>query len=237
MTGASRGIGSALAEGLAAFGATVVRIGRSASPEQPDIKGVEYVSCDICDGETFKAVCQKTFEAYGSLDILVNAAGISLPAGDPEHEMDRFAEIIKVNLEGAYASSLAAAEFMRKGNGGAIVNMTSINSMLGFPGNPGYVASKGGLRALTQALAVDFGKDNIRVNAVAPGYVHTAMTNGSFNDPKRHKARLSRMILQRWGEPQDMIGAVVFLTSSASAYMTGQEIIVDGGWSAKGLDE
>jgi len=120
-------------------------------------------------------------------------------------------------------------------NGGSIVNITSLSGHMGFPSNPQYCASKGGLRALTKALAVDLGKYNIRVNNVCPGYIRTDMTNGSYNDKKLKKQRDDRMILDRWGEPKDIANAVMFLLSDESSYITGIDLIVDGGWSAKGL--
>ena len=107
--------------------------------------------------------------------------------------------------------------------------------MLGFPNNPGYVAAKGGLRMLTKALAVDHGADDIRVNNLAPGYVHTDMTKTSWADAAAREDRARHTVLGRWGEPQDLVGAAIFLASDASSYVTGQDIFVDGGWTAKGL--
>jgi NAD(P)-dependent dehydrogenase (short-subunit alcohol dehydrogenase family) len=106
---------------------------------------------------------------------------------------------------------------------------------MGFPRNPGYVAAKGGLRMLTKALALDLGCHGIRVNNLAPGYVRTAMTEASHADPVLHGERLRHMILPRWGLPDDLVGAAVFLASDASAYVTGSDLFVDGGWTAKGL--
>jgi NAD(P)-dependent dehydrogenase (short-subunit alcohol dehydrogenase family) len=107
--------------------------------------------------------------------------------------------------------------------------------LVGFPDNPGYVAAKGGLRLLTKALAVDLGPRDIRVNALAPGYIHTDMTAASFADPERHAARARHTCLGRWGEVEDLVGGAIFLASDASRYMTGQDLVIDGGWTAKGL--
>jgi gluconate 5-dehydrogenase len=120
-------------------------------------------------------------------------------------------------------------------NGGSIINITSIGSVQGFPGNPGYVASKGGLRMLSKSLAIDFSKDNIRVNNIAPGYILTDMTKDSQTDPVLYQERLDRMIIQRWGRTEDIVGAAIYLASNASSYVTGIDLIIDGGWTAKGL--
>jgi gluconate 5-dehydrogenase len=121
------------------------------------------------------------------------------------------------------------------GAGGAIINVASIGGLTGFPDNPGYVASKGGLRLLTKALAVDHGPRGIRVNTLVPGYIHTEMTAASYADPERHAQRAHHTCLGRWGEVEDLVGAAVFLASDASRYMTGQDLVIDGGWTAKGL--
>jgi NAD(P)-dependent dehydrogenase (short-subunit alcohol dehydrogenase family) len=172
---------------------------------------------------------------HDKLDILVNAAGISLPASSAADELDRFRQTVATDLTGVYATILAAYPLLRKSGNGSIINVTSINSVRGFPGNPGYVAAKAGLSGLTRALATDFAVNGIRVNALAPGYVATAMTAVSFADPALHEERRRHTMLGRWGDPNDMIGAAIFLASPASAYMTGQEIFVDGGWTTKGL--
>ena len=118
---------------------------------------------------------------------------------------------------------------------GSIAVVTSIGALQGFPGNPAYVASKGGLRMLSKALALDWGELNIRVNALAPGYIETDMTKGSFNDPAKREARSARTMLGRWGKASELVGAAIFLMSDASSYMTGADLVVDGGWTAKGL--
>lgn len=236
VTGASRGIGAAIASALAEAGALVVGIGRSPAPECPPTQGVRYHRLDITDAQGFEALCGTVFDETGRLDVLVNAAGVSLPPGTtPAGRLDAFDRTMAVNLRAPYACCLAAAPFMARNGGGAIINVTSINSTLGFPGNPGYVAAKGGLRQLTRALAVDLGADGIRVNNLAPGYIRTAMTEKSFQDPALNEQRRRHMIIPRWGTPADLAGTAIFLASDASAYITGQDLFVDGGWTAKGL--
>ena len=121
-------------------------------------------------------------------------------------------------------------------SGGVIINVTSINAELAFPDNPAYQACKGALKQLTKSLALDFSKYKIRVNSIGPGYFRTKMTEKSWNDKKKRKQRTERTIMKRWGVSDDLIGAIIFLTSNASSYITGQDIYIDGGWLIKGLD-
>jgi NAD(P)-dependent dehydrogenase (short-subunit alcohol dehydrogenase family) len=233
VTGASRGIGFALADALAAAGATVFALARSERPSAPFARDVEYRTCDVKLG--IEAVCEEVAQRHGRLDVLVNAAGITTPGTADAQQLVDFDEALSVNLRAVYAACLAAEKRMQAG--GSIVNVTSIGSILGFPNNPGYVASKGGVRMLTKALAVDLGPRGIRVNSLAPGYIRTNMTERSFQDARAHEARRRQTCLGRWGTTDDLVGAAIFLASRASAYITGQDIVVDGGWTAKGLVE
>jgi NAD(P)-dependent dehydrogenase (short-subunit alcohol dehydrogenase family) len=231
VTGASRGIGAAIAAGLADAGAEVFGLSRSGTA--PD--HVEPIACDLADDAALRRAIDGFAKRHDRLDVLVNAAGISLPASSASDELDRFRQTIATDLTGVYATFLAAYPLLKKAGSSSVINVTSINAVRGFPGNPGYVAAKAGLSGLTRALAADFATDGIRVNALAPGYVATAMTATSFNDPTMHEERRRHTMLGRWGDPDDMIGAAIFLASAASHYMTGQEIFVDGGWTTKGL--
>ncbi|MDA9450475.1 MULTISPECIES: SDR family oxidoreductase [Bradyrhizobium] len=231
VTGASRGIGAAIATGLQDGGATVFGLSRSGTAPQ----GVAALACDLSDDKAIESAFRTIAAQGGRIDALVNAAGISLPPQSAESELARFRATVATDLTGVYATILAAYPLLKKAGSAAIVNVTSINSIRGFPGNPGYVAAKAGLAGLTRALAADYAPDGIRVNALAPGYVATEMTAKSFADPVMHEERRRHTMLGRWGQPVDMVGAAVFLASEASAYVTGQEIFVDGGWIAKGL--
>jgi len=230
VTGASRGIGAAIADGLKGAGATVIGLSRSGTAPE----GVTAMACDLADDGSITQAFDAVARQHGRLDVLVNAAGISLPPSSTETELTRFRTTVATDLTGVYATILAAYPLLKTG-GGSIINVTSINSIRGFPGNPGYVAAKAGLAGLTRALAADFGADGIRVNALAPGYVATEMTAKSFADPAMHEDRRRHTMLGRWGQPGDMVGAAIFLASDASAYVTGQEFFIDGGWTTKGL--
>jgi len=232
VTGCSRGIGAAIARSFMLAGAEVVGVSRSVKPESEELASI-YSQCDVTDIAAFESLCAATAARSGRLDILVNAAGVTQPVFEQDDKYAVFSNTLEVNLIAAYQCADIAAKYMYKG--GAIINVTSIGSMLGFPGNPGYVASKGGLRMLTKALAMDLAEQNIRVNSLVPGYTKTDMTKNSYNDPKLHQERLSRMMIKRWGSVDDISGAAVFLASNASAYMTGTDVVVDGGWIAKGL--
>lgn len=232
ITGSSRGIGAGIALGFLKAGANIVCVSRSEKPKLKELQ-LHYKQCDIRDPQKFNAICELTCKSYGGIDILVNAAGISLPSDDSCSKFERFSKTLSVNLTSIYQCCEIASESIR--NGGAIINITSIGSIFGFPDNPGYVASKGGVRALTKALAEDLSAKNIRVNNIAPGYIKTEMTLKSFADLELNKLRVDRMMIKRWGSVDDIAAAAIFLASNSSSYITGIDLIVDGGWTAKGI--
>ena len=138
-------------------------------------------------------------------------------------------------MRAPFRLSRAVAGRMKAQRSGSIINITSLSAELAFPDNPAYVAFKGGLKQLGKALALDLAPFGIRVNNLGPGYIHTEMTRKSFEDPPRHEERAARSALNRWGEPEDLQGPAIFLASPASAFVTGQDLYVDGGWMIKGL--
>tara|TARA_R110000851_G_scaffold107348_1_gene227450 strand:- start:11426 stop:12106 length:681 start_codon:yes stop_codon:yes gene_type:complete len=213
VTGASGGLGKAIATGLSNSGANVI------CADLP-----EY---DITNSNDLSKLTNLN-EIHG----LVNCAGITRVNDIFEYTDKDWEDTFNVNLKAPYELTKRVANVMKK-TGGSIVNITSLNAELAFPNNPAYVASKGGLKQLTKSLALDLGKFNIRVNNVGPGYMKTNMTK--FGWANNRKMIEDRTILGRWGQPEDLIGVIIFLLSNASSYITGQDIYVDGGYLTKGL--
>jgi len=226
VTGASGGNGAAIANGLKGAGAHVYNF---------DIKGgnsnIEFIECDITDEEKLEHHIKNIVEEHGRIDILVNNAGVTCGG----YSAESWDKTYNVNLKAPYVLSRIVGEYMKEQTGGVIINITSLNSELAFPNNPAYIATKGGLKQLTKSLAYDLGRYNVRVNNVGPGYMKTEMTRGSWSNPVVYEERENKTVLQRWGEPSDLIGIAVFLASEAASYITGQDIYVDGGWLIKGL--
>ena len=238
VTGASRGIGASIGDTFAAAGAQVIGVGRSDKPDAEPADGVSYITCDITDTDAFATVCGQTLKDHRRLDILVNNAGIFIPIKEPEDRLDAFDGMIEANLRAAYACGLSASDKMvEAGNGGAIVNITSIGGVRGFSGMPGYAASKGGLEHLTRSMAMDLGPHNIRVNNIAPGYIITDMNAHTLtSDTVGRERRLKRLILKRHGHTWEVAAAALFLASDGGAYLTGDTLHVDGGWFMQGMD-
>ena len=197
-----------------------------------ETKDFDYYPIDIRDHNKFTELCNLIYKKHKQINVLFNAVGISLsPYND--HSNEDFLEILETNLIAIYKCCNVVSSFMNEGD--AIINITSIGAKLAFPNNPGYLASKGGLAALTRSLAYDLSKNNIRVNNIVPGYINTQMTKESFENNKLRVHRENRMLINRWGKTTDLVGAAIFLASKASSYVTGTDICVDGGWSVKGL--
>lgn len=231
VTGASRGIGWTLADALARAGMSVLGVARSSTPDAVLPVGAAYERCDALDETAFARCRDALVSRTGRVDVLVNAAGISRPGDDTSS----FDETVAVNLKAAYLCMRAVSPIMAAAGRGSIINVTSLAAHRGFPDNPGYAAAKGGLRHLTRAMATDLGSHHVRVNNLVPGYIVTQMTEDSHADPNEHDRRARQTLLGRWGQPADLVGATIFLASDASAYVTGQDIVVDGGWLARGI--
>jgi NAD(P)-dependent dehydrogenase (short-subunit alcohol dehydrogenase family) len=225
ITGASRGIGKKIADYLSSIkGYRVINISRG---KNNNLK-IKNLQCNISNYDEVK----KTFKKIKKIDVLINNSGI---ARFSKNCVKNFDEIIKTNLNGSFYCSIESLKFLKKQKSSSIINISSINAYQAFPNNPGYVSSKGAILSLTKALALDFGKKNIRVNSISPGYINDGMSIKSFKNFKLNKQRVDRMIIKRWGCASDLFGAIEYLISEKSSYVTGQDIVIDGGWISKGL--
>lgn len=226
VTGGSNGIGLAIASAYATAGAVVTITGTAADRTlyAHDLTAFEYLTLDMRDGSAVDRVIGEVPD----LDVLVNCAGAA--AGAREHTPEGFEETIRVNLFGTQRACLAAYPSL-KARQGSIVNVASMSSYFGFPHAPGYGASKTAIVSLTKSLAALWAADGIRVNAIAPGWVRTKLTAARHADETRSAAIVGRTPLARWAEPDEMAGAVLFLTSSAADFITGVTLPVDGGYS------
>lgn len=242
VTGASRGLGKAIADALLRAGATVLlvsanqeRLQAATTAFQAEGLRARMHGCDLADKAQIADLLAAIRRDPGRVDILVNAAGMTEGHALFDYPDEVWERTLQVNLTAAFKLAQGVGALMAEQHSGSIINITSINAERGFPGNPAYVAAKGALKQLSKALAVDLAPYGIRVNNIGPGYFHTDMTSGSWHDPERRAQRSSRTLLGRWGKGEDLAGLVILLASPASAYITGQDFYIDGGWLAKGL--
>lgn len=234
ITGASRGIGASIAAALAHAGARVVLLGRdiaALSEVQKLIVGRGHdatsAMLDVTDVAQINQQFDQILQDLGPLDILINNAGVEQISPSLEVTEAIWDRILDTNLKGAFFCAQAAAR--RMVNGGSIVNICSLTSEVGIPTAAPYGASKSGLAGLTRALAVEWAPKGIRVNGIGPGYFRTALTEKFYQDSTWAQIMLPKIPLRRFGELDDLGGAAVFLSSDASAYITGQILYVDGG--------
>jgi 2-dehydro-3-deoxy-D-gluconate 5-dehydrogenase len=235
VTGASRGLGRGMAIGLAEAGADVV-LHASAPPagtareiEQGGRRAVA-LGADLADRRGMDRLAREAVAAFGRIDILVNNAGTIKRQPAVDHSDEFWDSVIEVNLSSMFRLSRAiGAEMLERGSG-KIINIASLLSFQGGITVPGYAAAKGGVAQLTKALANEWAPRGVNVNAIAPGYMATDNTAALRGDPVRSRQILERIPAARWGTPADLAGAVIFLASPASDYVSGQVLAVDGGW-------
>jgi 2-dehydro-3-deoxy-D-gluconate 5-dehydrogenase len=239
VTGANTGIGQGIAMALAQAGARVAGVGRS--PMEDTSRSIEAaggtfqaITADLATIEPAQRIIDETVAWSGRADILVNNAGIIRRADPIEFTEQDWDDVMNVNLKSYFFLSQAfARRVLAQGGGGKIINIASILSFQGGIRIPSYTASKGGVAGITRLLANEWAAKGINVNAIAPGYTVSNNTQAIRDDPDRNAAILSRIPAGRWGTPEDMGGAAVFLASSASDYCHGTILVVDGGWLAR----
>jgi gluconate 5-dehydrogenase len=238
VTGGSRGLGQEMAEGLAEAGASLMLLARREQWLDPAVEELRAhgfraagTICDVCNADDVQRAVDHTVQEMGSIDILVNNAGISWGQPIEEHPLEKWEIVLRTNLTGAFLFSQRAGREMLKNRGGVIINVASIAGLQGTPEEGqhivGYVAAKGGLIAITREFAAKWARRGIRVNAIAPGYFPSRLTEKLL---EQHEDRIAaRAPMGRIGRPGELKGVAVFLASQASSYITGQTIVVDGG--------
>jgi NAD(P)-dependent dehydrogenase (short-subunit alcohol dehydrogenase family) len=241
VAGAGGGIGGAGAEGLAREGAAVVCADIDAGAADAIATRIRAtggrasaIALDVRDRAAVDAAVTATVREFGRLDVLLDCAGISDGGSFLDLDYEQWHRVIAVNLTGMFHLGQAAArQMVHQGGGGSIINVTSQLAEVARPRSANYVASKGGGRSLTQAVALDLAPHGIRVNAIAPGPTLTGLTRARYADPEQRRATIAQIPLGRLGDPQDLVGAVMFLASDESRWMTGSTVTVDGGYNAQ----
>ncbi|MBX3565199.1 MAG: 2-dehydro-3-deoxy-D-gluconate 5-dehydrogenase KduD [Sphingomonas sp.] len=238
VTGANTGIGQGIALALAAAGADIAAVGRSAATETVEKaralgRRAEIISADLSTIEPVGRVVDEAVEKLGKIDILVNNAGIIRRNDSIDFTEEDWDAVVDTNLKSVFFLCQAAAKKMIPQGGGKIINIASMLTFQGGIRVPSYTASKSGIGGLTKLLANEWASKGINVNAIAPGYIETNNTTALRADQDRNKSILDRIPAGRWGSPDDMGGAAVFLASSASDYVQGHILAVDGGWLAR----
>jgi 2-deoxy-D-gluconate 3-dehydrogenase len=242
VTGGNGGIGLGMARGLAAHGAAIVVAGRDATKSAAAVAELaasgataSAFAVDVKDEAQVNAMVADTVSRHGRLDILINNAGMSIRKQPQDYTLAEWREVIDSNLTSAFLASHAAYPHLKRAGAGKVINIGSMMSIFGAPFATAYASSKGGIVQFTKVCANAWAKDNIQVNAVLPGWIDTALTQGARRDVAGlHERVLARTPAGRWGEPDDLAGIAVFLCSAASDFVTGTAIPVDGGYSING---
>jgi 2-deoxy-D-gluconate 3-dehydrogenase len=242
VTGGNGGIGLGMATGLAQAGATVVIAGRDEIKNQAAVAQLQAmgatavaVPVDVQSETSIHAMVEQSVQHFGRIDILVNNAGMNIRKQPQDYELAEWNKVLQTNLTSAFSCSQAVYPEFKKTGGGKIINIGSMMSLFGASFATPYAASKGGMVQMTRAMACAWAAENIQVNAILPGWIDTALTRQARIDVKGlHERVLERTPAKRWGIPDDFAGIAVFLASSASDFLTGTAIPVDGGYSIQG---
>ena len=238
ITGGTSGVGKMMALALARAGA-FVWIASSRSNAEETLQEIKdqgckgaFIQVDVTSTADLKNLVTQISKESGKIDILVNAAGINLRTSAEELSLEEWQKTIDINLTAPFYLSKLVAESMTKNNWGRIINIASLQSLRAFDSSIPYGASKGGIMQLTRALAQAYSKNGVLVNAIAPGFFRTNLTESLFQDPEKLKNLAAKTMMDRNGEEKDIFGISVFLCSDANSYVTGQTIFLDGGFSA-----
>lgn len=243
VTGASSGIGRSIARKLGKEGAKIVVADVKKEPNQDgrptDEKIIQeggeatFIETDVSDETSVQEMVFKAAERYGQIDVLVNNAGIHIPGSAGDTDLEDWKKTLDVNLDGTFLCSKHVINHMQEEDiEGDIVNIASIAGIVGYGESAAYCASKGGIVELTRELALDYGGEKINVNSVSPGVIKTAMTEDMREDGKLKEFINSNTVSPRLGEPEDIANAVAFLASNESNFIVGENLVVDGGWTA-----
>lgn len=240
VTGGNGGIGYGMASEIGKSGANVVITGRNSDKTKEAVNELKKsfdnvigIDSDVSDESSIKDMIKISNDTFGSIDVLINNAGIGIREFPENYSTDDWNQVININLTGAFLCSREVYPIMKSQGSGKIINIGSMTSIFGLDWAVAYASSKGGIVQLTKTLAVSWAKDNIQSNCILPGWIHTDLTQGikdQFQD--RYKQILSRIPSNRWGEPDDLAGTAVYLSSSASDYVNGVSIAVDGGYTS-----
>ncbi len=237
VTGGNGGIGYGIAQGLAKAGAHIVVAARQPTKNAQAVEtlralGVQAlsVSTDVQREDAVEAMVQTTVDVFGRVDILVNNAGINIRKAPQDYTLAEWQQVVNTNLTGVFLGCRAVYPHMAQAGGGKIINIGSMTSIFGSSVAPAYSATKGGVVQLTKSLAIFWAQDNIQVNAILPGWIHTELTAPTSEE--RYNFIKARIPHGRWGEPDELAGTAVFLASRASDYVTGIALPVDGGYTS-----
>jgi len=238
VTGASGGLGQAMAIGLAEAGADIIAVSSSESREtvakiQSLGRQATFIAADLGKEELLEGVVSEAISQFGGIDILINNAGIIRRTPAADHQWQDWHDVIGLNLNAAFFLCQLVGRHMLERGSGKIINIASMLTYQGGINVPGYTASKHGIAGITKALANEWAGRGVQINAIAPGYMKTNNTAQILADENRYKSITERIPAARWGTPEDLKGPAVFLSSSASDYMNGHVLCVDGGWLAR----
>ena len=239
ITGGNGGIGLGMAKGLAQAGASIAVVGRNETKNATAVRNIKAlgvdaiaVEADVCDSEAVDTMIATVVDQWGAINILVNNAGINIRKRPEDLSEDEWRSVLDTNLTSAFICSKACYPEMKKAGGGKILNNGSMLSLFGSPWGSAYGSSKGGIMQMTRSHATAWAADNIQVNCYLPGWINTDLTVKARKDvPGLHEKVLARTPAGRWGEPDDLAGLAVYLSSPASDFLTGTAIPIDGGFS------